>query len=133
MLMKNIMQKNKNAIFIIVCTIVCSITMCMADGIFKLPYVQKSILKVLLFLILPSVYLLSDKERRNSFLSLFYNQTQLRLANRSLFPPTPSEEFFRYLPEGVLFLSVVALENVESCRCYFRGQLCFEGQLGLIL
>lgn len=69
--MKNCALKNKNAVFIIACALFCSILMCVADGVLKLPYLQKSLLKICVFVLLPTLYLLSDKQRRRGLVSLF--------------------------------------------------------------
>jgi len=63
--------KNKNALFIIVSAAVCALLMCLADGVFKLPYVAKSCVKICLFLVVPMCYLLFNKKGSDSLRTLF--------------------------------------------------------------
>jgi len=63
--------KNKNALFIIASAAACALLMCLADGVFKLPYALKSCVKICLFLVVPMCYLFFNKKGRDSVRSLF--------------------------------------------------------------
>lgn len=62
--------KNKNALFIIISASVCALLMCLADGVFKLPYVAKSGVKICLFLVVPACYSLMNKAVRKKLKAL---------------------------------------------------------------
>ena len=64
--------KNKNAVFIIASAILCSIFMCLADGVFKFPYLIKSCVKIILFAAVPIGYsLLNKKENKGAQIEIF--------------------------------------------------------------
>jgi len=53
--------KDKNSIFIIATVIVCCALMAVADGVLRLPYAAKSAVKIVLFFLVPIVYLKTQK------------------------------------------------------------------------
>lgn len=67
----HIKSKKLQAIFLILSVIICAVAMCFVDAVIKPPYFIKSLIKLSLFLIVPSIYLFINTEQRNSFKQLF--------------------------------------------------------------
>ena len=68
--MKN--RKNINNVIFLICSVVaCAFAMCFVDGVIKPQYFIKSLIKLLLFLIVPCVYFLINKSEKVKFFELF--------------------------------------------------------------
>ena len=63
-------QKNKK-IYLIISTILCALIMCFIDGVIKPNYLIKSIVKVFLFLIVPLIYFIINKNEIKELKKLF--------------------------------------------------------------
>ncbi len=68
--MKNILSR-KQAIYLILSVIICALAMCFVDAVIKPQYFVKSIIKLCLFLLVPSIYFLINKSERTAIKSLF--------------------------------------------------------------
>ena len=62
---------NKKAVYITVSVIVCSVLMCLVDGVMQPSYPVKSAIKVCLFLIVPLCYFIINRSEFPAFKALF--------------------------------------------------------------
>ena len=82
----------KKAIYIILSVLILSLLMSFIDGFIKPPYMIKSVVKIVLFLIVPMVYFALYKEERKQFKELFVPK---------------SKDFFRAIVLGVAVYGVI--------------------------
>ncbi len=82
----------KKAIYIVLSVFILSLLMSFIDGFIKPPYMIKSLVKVVLFLVVPMVYFALYKDERKQFKELFVPK---------------SKEFFRAVVLGVLVYGVI--------------------------
>lgn len=82
----------KKSLYIILSVLILSLLMSFIDGFIKPTYIVKSIIKVVLFLIVPMVYFFLFKEELSRFKKLFVPK---------------SKDFFRALVLGVLVYGVI--------------------------
>ena len=61
----------KNVIYLICSVIACALAMCFVDAVIKPQYFIKSLIKLVLFLIVPCIYFFVNKLRRQVF-TLFF-------------------------------------------------------------
>ena len=65
------MNQKKKKIYLIISTILCALIMSFIDGVIKPDYLIKSIIKVVLFLIVPLIYFLINKDETKELKKLF--------------------------------------------------------------
>ena len=82
----------KKAIYIVLSVFILSLLMSFIDGFIKPPYMIKSLVKVVLFLVVPMVYFALYKDERKQFKELFVPK---------------SKDFFRAVVLGVLVYGVI--------------------------
>ena len=59
-----------------------TLIMCFVDGIITPPYLIKSIIKIVLFLVIPMIYFIFNKENHNYLKKLFFPKKKDLLLNR---------------------------------------------------
>lgn len=64
------MKNRKTALLILIIT-ACCLLMCFIDGVITPPYAVKSVFKIILFLAVPIIYFIFDKDSRKTFKVIF--------------------------------------------------------------
>ncbi|MBR2388378.1 MAG: CPBP family intramembrane metalloprotease [Clostridia bacterium] len=67
----NLRSKNIKTTYLILSVIICAVAMCFVDAVIKPQYFIKSLIKLCLFLIVPSIYFIVNKNDRKLLKSLF--------------------------------------------------------------
>lgn len=66
------MNQKKKKIYLIISTILCALIMCFIDGVIKPNYLIKSLIKVVLFLIVPLIYFIINKDETKELKKIFF-------------------------------------------------------------
>ena len=57
-------KQTRKSLYLILAVILCSVAMTLVDGVLQPPYMVKSAIKVVLFLLVPAIYFISNREER---------------------------------------------------------------------